>query len=85
MPSLRALCTPLLHIFRFSVIIAVLGLVTGIGHDNPDKLIRDAILRFCIHLLGTMAIAAPILGVTLIYRRIRQRRLEARIRRTYGV
>ena len=68
---LRALRTSLLHIFRLAVVVALLGLVTGIGHDDADKLIWDAILRFCIHALGAMAIAAPILGGTLLYRRIR--------------
>jgi hypothetical protein len=85
MPILRALRTPLLHIFRFAVVVALLGLVTGIGHDEAGKLICDAILRLCIHVLGAMAIAAPVLGGMLLYRRIRQRRLEARIRREYGV
>ena len=85
MPNLRALRSPLPHLFRFGFVVALLGLITGIGPDDPDKLIWSAILRFCIHVTGTMAIAAPILGVILIYRRIRQRRLEGRIRRTYGV
>jgi hypothetical protein len=34
MPILRALRTPLLHIFRFAVVVALLGLVTGIGQRH---------------------------------------------------
>ena len=85
MPIFRALRTPLLQLFRVGFVFALLGLVTGIGHDNPDKLIWDAILRVCIHVIGVMAIAAPILGGMLIFRRIRMRRLQARIERELGV
>ena len=45
---------------------ALLGVVTRIGKD-PDKLCWDAILTFCIHLLGVMAIAAPVLGGMIEY------------------
>jgi hypothetical protein len=80
MASLRALRTPLLQL----VVFALLGLVIGVGQDHPDKLIWDAILRFCIHVIGAMAIAAPILGGILIYRRNRLRRLSARMSRDLG-
>jgi hypothetical protein len=88
MPILRALRAPLLQIFRVAVVITVLGLVVGIWQGAPDKVIWDAILRFCLHVIVPMAIvvaiAAPILGAILIYRRIRLRLLSARMRRKLG-
>jgi hypothetical protein len=84
MPILRALRTPVLQLFRVGLVLALLGVVAGIGKD-PDELFWDAILTFCIHVLGGMAIAAPVLGGMVIYRRIRLRRSSARIRRELGV
>jgi hypothetical protein len=84
MPIVRVLRTPLLQLFRVGFVFAFLGLVAGLGYDDPDKLIWDAILRFFIHLVGAMAIAAPILGAVVIYRRVRLRRLSARLKREFG-
>jgi hypothetical protein len=88
MPILPALRAPLLQIFRVAVVITVLGLVVGVWQDDPDKLIWDATLRFCLHVIVPMAIivaiAAPILGGILIYRRIRLRLLSGRMRRHLG-
>jgi hypothetical protein len=89
MPILRALRAPLLQLVRVALVFALLGLVVGIWQDNPDNVIWDAILRFCLHVVVPMAIvvaiAAPILGGILIYRSIRRRLLEARIKREFGV
>jgi len=80
MPTLRALRKPLLELLAIGLVFALLGFVTGIGSD-PNKLFWDAIISFCIHVFVVIAIAAPVLGGILIYRRIRLRRLLARIGR----
>jgi len=84
MLTLRALRTPLLQILRVGLVFALLGVVAGIGQD-PERLIWHAILSFCMHALVAIVVAAPVLGVMVIYRRIRLRRLSARIRRDLGV
>jgi hypothetical protein len=80
MPILRALRAPLLQLVRVALVFALLGLVVEIWKDGPDKAIWDAILRFCLHVAVPMAIivaiAIPILGGVLIYRRIRRARGE---------
>jgi len=80
MRTLRALRKPLLELSAIGLVFALLGFVTGIGRD-PNKLFWDAIISFCIHVFGVIAIAAPVLGALLIYRRIRLRRLLARMGR----
>jgi hypothetical protein len=73
---------------RVSFVFALLGVVAGIGED-PEKAVWDAVATFCVHVIGAIAflalgaviVVAPVLGVMLIYRRLRFRYRVARLRR----
>jgi hypothetical protein len=79
---MRAVRQTMLEVWRLGLIAALFAVVSGLWQE-PEPFLWDAILSFCIHVLAAMAILVPLFGGVLIYRRIRQRRLLARIRREF--
>src|SRR5262245_25284528 len=76
------------ELVRVGFVFALLGVVARTGED-PEKVFWDEVAKFCIHAIGVIAfialgavvIVAPVLGVMLIYRRLKFSYGVARLRR----
>jgi hypothetical protein len=66
---MRAMRSPLLQLVAVGLFAALYHVATGIGRD-PKELIRDAIVTFCVHVFGAVAIAAIVLGGIRLYWRL---------------